>query len=166
MRFVLVTLIWLVIVGGLKLYTERRDTALARSPRQPVAEIMAMGTFALEITPTFGIEPDPFALTTTDAQPMEIRVNGITLAPPADGPRANTPLRFDNVENIRHGHNEIFIRASPPFDEGGRVYGIRVRCFHDAESLTDQTIWAEGGATVVGTVGFAYEPNVGEPHDH
>lgn len=168
MRFLLVIAIWIIIVGGLFGYISKRD-ANRLQVKAPVAQnIDVEGNFAIELTPTFSIEKDPFALNTTDSDlpPMEIRLNGIVLPVNTTELLRGVTLRLSDLSGMLKGHNEIYVNASPPVSEDTLEHGMRVKLFQDQTVVVDKTIWAEQGSLVSGTVSFMHEEEEEGKHDH
>lgn len=167
MRFLLVLAIWLVIVGGLYQYIAWRDRA-ANVPAAGVAAVqISSGEITLEITPTFSLEEDPFALKSGEGgdTSLEIRLNGKLLAvSPADLQRGR-PFAIAAANGILVGRNEIHVKASPPVAEGSLDHALRVRVIERDAVLTDHSLWSSGGAVISGAVGFDIrEKEAG--HDH
>lgn len=155
MRFALVAMIWLVLVGGLSLYTWQRD----RRPPPPVAAEAETGApaeeFVLEITPSFATAGDPFALAGDPAEGATLLARTATheLFRSAKPLPAGTTQRVRPVPGLVQGHNEIFVRAVPPVNPG-LDYAVRVRLMRGGRAIVDQTLWGEKGAVVAGTVPF------------
>ena len=168
MRFFLVALIWVVIVGGLWGYISNRDAR--RQQAAPVASIdlSVSGNFAIEITPTFSTEQDPFALTTsqTETQPVDISLNGSPLVLPTEELIRGEMIRLESVPGVLAGHNEIYLSASPPLSESNLEQGVRIKVYEDSTLLADDTVWAEQGALVSGTVSFSLKRQEGDDHGH
>jgi hypothetical protein len=168
MRFLLVIAIWVVMVGGLSRYIAWRDRAVAA----PVAELAAVrasaGEFSLEVTPTFSLEEDPFALQTGEApvSALEVRLNGRPLAIAIDDMHRGRPFTLAALEGVQAGRNEIHVQASPPVAENSLVHGLRIRVIDRDAVLVDDTVWGGGGALVSGTVGFATMEKEAAGHDH
>ncbi len=164
MRFFLVVVIWVVIVGGLWGYVLQRDSRRLQPSVQTQADLSVAKSFAVEITPTFSIEKDPFALTTTDEPvlSLEIRLNGNTLSLPSEELLRGQTVRIDRVTGIQAGYNEILINASPPLQESSLEHGVRVKLIEGDSIEVDETLWAAQGALVSGTISFDYVPKEGE----
>jgi len=168
MRFLLVIAIWIVIVGGLYGYVTKRD-ARRLQVKAPVAQdIRVGGNFSIEFTPTFSIEKDPFALTTSGSElpPVEIRLNGVALGLETNEIGRGVTQRLSGVSGILEGHNEIYVSASPPVSEDSLEHGIRVKLLQDRAVLVDKTLWSEQGSLVAGTVSFMHLKQEEEEHDH
>lgn len=171
MRFILTACIWIIIVGGLWLYTQQRQQAEAGLERSEPQLVVLEQQWDLLLTPTFSVEPDPFALQVTDEQDtaFEIRINGEPVPVAVDNLQRGVPLRVTGVTGLVAGQNEIFVQASPPLEESGRSHGIRIQLSRgDTSSQLDQTIWAGEGALVMGTLNFALtaQGETEDAHEH
>jgi hypothetical protein len=169
MRFLLVVTIWVVIVGGLWSYIDHRDHNRGEQVHAAVpVDLSVEARFAIEITPTFSVEEDPFALTTTDtsAPLLEVKLNGSEIDVDAKEVLRGKTIRQENVKGVLSGHNEIYVAGSPPLAENTLEHGIRVKLFGDSGLLVDQTVWAENGALVSGTITFRHLQNEEKSHVH
>ena len=168
MRFLLVVTIWVVIVGGLWSYITQRDHRREQVIAVVPVDLSVEGRFAIEITPTFSVEEDPFALTTADTSPppLKIKLNGSEIAVDANEILRGKTIRQENVEGVLSGHNEIYVSASPPLAENTLEHGIRVKLFDEIDLLVDQTVWAAQGAIVSGTISFSHLQTEEGNHDH
>lgn len=168
MRFLLVFSIWVVIVGGLWGYISQRDAKRALIVAPTVKNLAVDGFFTIELTPTFSVEEDPFALNTTDnpLPPIVVKLNGVELTLDADDVMRGKTIRLGRVPGMLSGHNEIYINASPPMSENMLEHGVRVKLFEDNDLVVDETLWATQGALVSGTVSFSYTDKKGAEHDH
>ena len=168
MRYLLVIAIWIVIVGGMWMYTAQRDAAVPQAQAAIPVKLITDKRFTIEITPTFSIENDPFALQTGDtpATPLEVRFNGSPLALPYDTISRGATIRIVDLGGILEGQNEIFVKASPPVAENMLEHGIRIRLYADNNLLTDQTVWSSQGSLVMGSANFHYAAAQEDDHDH
>ncbi len=168
MRFLLVVTIWVVIVGGLWIYITQRDHRREQIIAPVPVDLSVEGRFAIEITPTFSVEKDPFALTTSDssASHLEIKLNGREIVIDAGEILRGKTIRHEDVDGVLAGYNEIYVAASPPLAENTLEHGIRVKLFDESGLLVDQTVWAEQGALVSGTISFSRLLNEEDSHDH
>jgi len=167
MRFLLVALLWLVIMGGLRQYfAEHQSKAVVPSVSNAPAH--ASGSYRLALTPTFSVEPDPFALQTDTVKDtgVIIRINGQPLSLGDNTLREGKVLFFEGRSGVNQGNNDIFVQASPPVAESGRSQGLRVQLFVDETALLDTTLWSAEGALVSGTVPFAVPMSKEAAHDH
>jgi hypothetical protein len=167
MRFLLVIAIWLVMVGGLYQYIAWRDGAVA-APAAVFAMAQASeGEFSLELTPTFSLEEDPFALKIGEGPDtsLEILLNGRPLKVPDEDLQRGRPFTITAIEGVLLGHNEIYIKASPPVAESSLDHAMRIRVLDQGVVLADYSLWSSEGELVSGTVGFdTKEKEAG--HDH
>lgn len=168
MRLILVVAIWIVIVGGMWTYVWQRDAAVVGTAvEKPVIELSSQ-KYSLEITPTFSVEEDPFALDTseTGSEQLELRLNGtqVTLAN-IQLERGQSQL-IENLQGVVDGHNEIYLKASPPLSQHMLNHGIRLRLLEDGAAIVDQTIWNSRGSLVSGTIAFESGSAKEDDHDH
>ena len=168
MRFLMVVAIWIVIVGGLWNYISHRDANRERIVATTPIDLTVEGHYALEITPTFSTEEDPFALQTSDTttSSFEIKLNGSTLDMNAVELQRGESIRTENVSGVLEGHNEIYVNASPPLSENTMEHGIRVKFYQDNTLIVDRTVWADQGAIVSGTISFNQRETEEASHDH
>ncbi len=167
MRFLLCLVIWIVFVGGLYAYTEQRDSGIAPDRAAVVVEEKVQERLSIELTPTFSVEEDPFALQTQQQTgPFELRLNGVAVDI-ADLPISRGQTLFIRDLDAALGeHNEIFIKASPPVSESSLTHGVRLRLLAQDRVLADQTIWSSGGGLVSGTIPFGVKESPETDHDH
>lgn len=167
MRFLLCLVIWIVFVGGLYAYTEWRDRGVVtESVAAPVVS-QQKERISIELTPTFSVEKDPFALQTEEqVGPFDLRLNGKAVDI-ADLPISRGQTLFiRDLEVALADHNEVFVKASPPVAESHLNHGIRLRLLNQDRVLADQTIWSSGGGLVSGTVPFSLPSAEEIDHDH
>lgn len=168
MRFLLVVTVWVIIVGGLWSYISNRDDRRLQIVAKAPVDLSVEGQFAIEVTPTFSNEDDPFALTTNDSTepPLEIKLNGKAIDTKGAEVLRGQTIRFEDVVGLLAGHNEIYVHASPPISENTLEHGIRLKLFEDATVVVDQTIWTGQGALVSGTISFSHSQSQEGGHDH
>lgn len=168
MRFLLVVTIWVVIVGGLWSFISHRDTRRQQITANTPVDLSVEGQFAIEVTPTFSTEDDPFALTTSESTspPFEVKINGTTIDMNVSEVLRGQTIRYENVVGVLAGHNEIYVTASPPLSENTLEHGIRVKLYEDSSLVVDKTVWAGQGAIVSGTISFSHSQKKEGNHDH
>ncbi|WP_028580200.1 hypothetical protein [Desulfogranum japonicum] len=157
MRFLLVLLVWGIIIGGVYLYTVKRDSRTVAAV--PVAEAVSLDAkhFSLEITPTFNLEKDPFALVLDDQQTLlEVRINGKNLQVDTQQAQAGQVMQIEHLANLVHGPNEIFIQAAPPTAASASAseYGVRIKVMEDSLPIAETTLWSNAGSLVSGSLHF------------
>lgn len=149
-RTVLSLLFWIVFVGGLAFYMQHRAANVPAS-NPVVAVARAEGHFTLEITPTFAVEPDPFALVVDDATAppaLLVRLGAQEILRVTDRLEAGASLRLEPVTGLAAGINEIYLEASPPVDEIAKSYAVRMRLLRGGLMLADKTFWSSSGEKV------------------
>ena len=116
MRFILTLFIWTLFVGGLWLYTWQRDAGLPTGPTAMAAVKTIEGHFTLELTPTFSVEKDPFALMTDDAPhaAMDLHLNGENVEVHADTLSRGKTITLENLPPFIRDSTKSISRPAPP----------------------------------------------------
>jgi len=169
MRFLLIIFVWIFFVGGLWAYTANRDASLPAGPAQVADREVLTGAYVLEITPSFSIEKDPFALALDDAPQapgLEVRLNGQALTVDPGKILRGKVIRITEGFAPTVGFNEFYVQASPPMSEIHLDHGLRVRLLDRGAPVVDHTIWGSRGAVVAGTVNFTLATPKEDDHDH
>lgn len=148
-RLGLVALIWLVILGGTVLFM-RGETPQATAQMPQVQTLDA--PFSLEVTTTFPLETDPFALTVDEAPEaaLQVTMGGNTLFAATEMP-AGEPQTISDLPELIQGQNEFLVRATPPMDTT-QNYAVRLQLLRAGQPLASKTFWAANGAPVVGAL--------------
>lgn len=145
MRIVLALLIWVVLAGGLALYMHNRSTV--QSAPEMVLHA-AHGEFAVEVTTTFPLEPDPFALRSDgneDASALVVRVNGREVLRRTERVEPGAPIVVERITGLAQGDNEFYVEATPPLNMVGRSQAVRVRVLQDSSVIADHSLWSDQG---------------------
>ncbi|HEY5672184.1 MAG TPA: hypothetical protein VIR78_00595 [Malonomonas sp.] len=168
MRFILTALIWLVVIGGLSFYIHQRDARIIPQAQAQISVAMTAADYLLEVTPTFGAEVDPFALLDEGQAPatLLVRLGGQNLYRGEEPLARGEILQIEPVSGLVEGNNELYFEASPPFEEAHLNHALRVRLLRGGVVQLDQTLWAEAGGKVSGTVLFQLEPSAEAGNDH
>ncbi len=151
MRPFLVIAVWIVFVGGLTGYMHTREEA---SAVQEFRQTVAAGHFAVEVTASFAVEPDPFALNveTKKKKPaLVLKVNGQEALSITERLDAGAPVVVEKVGGIVEGINELYVEANPPIESVGRVHAVRVRVLKDGRPLAQESLWSEPGNRIAST---------------
>lgn len=167
MRFALVAAIWLILVGGLVLYTQQRERRQPPRMAAVVSEEAPMEEYTLEVTPGFATAADPFALAgdAAAAATLVVRMGERELF------RSDRPLPAGVTQSVHPvagllvGKNEIYLRAVPPPGEA-LDHAVRVRLLRGGRVLLDQTLWGESGAHVAGAIPFELTGTKEADHAH
>ena len=167
MRFILVICIWILILGGLSAYSYHRDQSRPQQSAVAVETAAATGTYDLFITPTFGVEADPFALDADTAMENAflVQLNGHKIPLEIETVQRGVQVSLLELSNLNQGINEIYIKASPPVAKAHLEHGVRVVLSHENKPIVDQTLWSSSGGIVSGTVTFELE-TAESVHDH
>lgn len=167
MRFALIAVIWLILVGGLALYTYQRERRHPPPLADTVTREAPMEAYTLEITPSFPTAADPFALQGDPAASATVVVRmGERELFRSDKPLpAGVTVQVHPVAGLVLGRNEIYLSAVPPFREP-LDYALRVRLLQGGRVVLDQTLWGEKGAKVSGTIPFTLTGTGEADHAH
>lgn len=167
MRPILAIIIWLVLIGGLSAYMHGREE-IHRATSYEVRKLTE--DFALEVTTTFDVEPDPFALRTdtqASAPALLVRVNGQEALRRSDRVDRGIPQRLEPVPGLIQGRNEIYLEANPPLDQAGHSLAVRVRVFRGDQPVADQSLWSDQGSSIAATFPVDIQPEkLPEPIPH
>ena len=168
MRFFLTIVIWIIIIGGLFFYSRQREMAEARVQIQRPAITEAKDAYTLQVTPTFSIEKDPFALEIEEdtSSGVQLSLNGAPLPVAAKNLQRGVPWKLEGVDGLVMGNNEIYVQASPPLTESNLEHGVRVQLLGSGAVNVDRTIWSYQGSLVAGTIHFQLKEEAHEDHAH
>ena len=167
MRFALVALIWLVLVGGLALYTYERERRQPPDLAALVTREAPAEAYTLEITPSFATAADPFALQgeAEAGATVLVRLGERELFRRDKPIAAGVTVSVHPVAGLVVGLNEIYLRAVPPLGYP-LDHAVRARLLQGGRVLLDQTLWGEKGAIVSGTIPFELTATGEAGHEH
>ena len=167
MKFAMVALIWLILVGGLTLYTYERDRRKPHPIEAVTSKEAPMEAYTLEITPSFATATDPFALKGEPAAEATVVLRaGDRELFRSDKPlAAGVTVSVHPVAGLVLGRNELYLRAAPPLG-GALDHAVRVRLLQRGRVFLDQTLWGEKGAVVSGTIPFELTGTGEAVHGH
>lgn len=137
------------ILGGLQLYMQQRPRS---SSQAEINELLVTGQFRLEVTLTFDAGPDAFALDAATAPSLLIQLRGLDVLRRTETLSAGEPIVVDQVRGLVAGRNEFFVQASPADSATLVARALRVRLLRDGSPAGEQTLWAEPGDAVQGTL--------------
>jgi hypothetical protein len=154
-RLALVAAIWVLVMGGTALFLRLDTPGAGPRPLLPRPETVT-GDHALEITTSFALAPDPFALTADADQgrALTVRLSG-RIVHEADAMPPEGVLRISPIPGLLEGANEFHVQATPPADQGDRPevrHALRLRFLRGAEVVAERTFWAARGAPVSGSL--------------
>lgn len=168
MRFIAVIIIWIVIIGGLSFYINLRDSQQVPTVQAKALETVTDAHFRVEITPTFGVEADPFALagdSGSDAA-LVVRLSGVDINTTDTPLERGETLIIDDVQGFVVGNNELFLDASPPLTESSMSHALRIKVFRSNNLELEETIWGEAGSRVTGTLHINLGHDIEADHGH
>lgn len=155
-RLGLAACIWLVIVGGVSLFMRQENQAATAMAPPERHTTYAAGDFSLEVTTTFPLQPDPFALTADDSgqqAALNISLGGQRIFSAEELP-AHLPRRIHPLPDLVLGKNEFLVTATPPLDavDNTASYAVRLRLLRGDAPVAQDTFWASQGATITGAL--------------
>jgi hypothetical protein len=158
-------IIWVLLIGGLTVYMQSRDTAAVGVTYKLHS---AEGIFALQITTTFAVEPDPFALRTgqNEASALLVKLNGNEILRRTDRVQAGTPIRLEPVPGLIDGRNEFYLEANPPVGLANLSYAVRVQLFRDEQLIADRSLWSEPGSRIASAFQVSVAKDLKEKDAH
>lgn len=151
MRFVAVIFIWIILIGGLKLFLSARQTPRDIEQPQPTS---AQNDYHLDFTCTFTAKPDPFALDvdeTHGALAVSILLAGQILYQATDAIEAGQIITVTPLPDLKIGKNEFYIEGHPPVDHADKAHAMRLRFYRNNQVLQEKTFWADSGESVTGS---------------
>ncbi|MCU0615140.1 MAG: hypothetical protein MUD09_08700 [Desulfobacterales bacterium] len=156
MRIFVTVIVWVVFIGGLSLYMKHRGSVnyLEENTHQFK---MVEKVYALEVTPSFVLESDPFSLTMDSRDSSSIllvRLGNHEILNVDDPLTGSEAFTVEPLQGLIVGENEIYVEASPPLDNFTTQNALRVRIIENGFPLAEKTIWSPPGAKVSGTFQF------------
>ena len=167
MRFIYVFLIWFVLLGGMKWFLKARSShAVLVIPER----VMATGQYRLEVTTTFAVAPDPFALVIDANVPpaaLVVSLQGQEILKVTDRLEAGKAILVEPVPGLKEGRNEFFVKAHPPKAHHGQSHALRLRLLRDDVVVGEHSVWSIPPAPLVGAVVFdAGAESAENEHEH
>lgn len=150
MRPWLALMVAAAILGGLQAYMSLRPRAAV--PAEVPAAQAASGRFRVQLVATSALGPDPFALEPSQALALELLLRGEAVHRRAQPLAAGEPVVLEDVRGLVAGGNEFFIAAHLQDAESTVPLAVRLRILRDERVVAEQTLWAEAGEPVRGTV--------------
>ena len=153
MRIATAVAICIVILGGMTLYMSSHDSAARHRDRTVEAVHLADADYTVEVTATFDLEPDPFALTLDDRDDppvLRVALEGKDIVRETKNLPAGIPLRSKAVTGLREGINEFYVEAAVPEEDSGKSAALRIRLLTGDRSVAEHTIWSDGDVVIAG----------------
>jgi len=168
MRVAAALVLWVVVLGGLDLYMARFD----RSPSVTTSasrQLRTGATYSMELTTTFGVEPDPFALNTDASREpatLIVRLGSYEILRETQRVEAGAPFLVSPIQGMTPGLNEFFVEANMSLESSGRSFALRLRLMRDGLPVAEKTFWSEGQNKITGTfqVDIEEDKQDGESH--
>lgn len=143
MRFILTAAVWTVIIALLSLLFSARDGNI---PSVQNKKVSVYTQVSFEITTTFAVEDDPFALSIGDeAAAFEMLLDGKTVFSKKEGIKDRESFETENFE-VTKGTHELFIKANP--SDNSISQAVRIRVLEHGNPLSEKTFWFTPGQIV------------------
>jgi hypothetical protein len=148
----------------------QRDSGAVAS--RPQVELQAaQGHYALEITTTFAVEPDPFALQTEGGEQkpaLLVRLADKEILRVTERLESGVPIGVEPLTELTEGTNEIYLEASAPLEQAGKSHAVRVRVLRDGQTVAERSFWSGSDGRVADTMRFvaAIPRDKDEGHGH
>lgn len=160
MRFILTGAVWLVILTVVFMLFS------VRNPENTAHQIETernKTAVSFEITTTFSVEKDPFALDIGgEVSAFTLVLDGETIFSAEEG--VNDRVPFITIETeVPYGQHELFVKANP--SEGGISQAVRIKVLNHGNILNEETYWFQSGQTVNASHIFNLEEKE-ENHDN
>jgi hypothetical protein len=159
MRIFATIFIWIIFIGGLTLYMKHRGSVDYSNDifheRKPVEKV-----YALELTPSFNLEPDPFALSMNNSHKsiaLLVRLGENEILKVDDPVAGSETFLVEPLDGLVVGKNEIYVEANPPLNNLSNA--LRIRIIENGQSLAEKTIWSPPGNKVSGSFYFTLNAN-------
>ena len=167
MRIVLVIAIWIIMIGGMFLFMNSKESApsIYDYKYEEVKE-----AYSLEIVATSPAEPDPFTLQTDESSPMAsilVKINGIKALRITEPIDAGEKLTVENVPGLKIGENEFYVEVNPPIESVNKIFAVRVSVNRGYTKIASETLWSPEGLKVADTFTlYIKEDESSEDHSH
>ena len=165
MRIIATIIVWVAFIGSMAFYMKQRDVAGYASD-DIIQFKKATRVYALELTPSFVPESDPFALNLDNqntTSPLIVKLGDREIFRISAPPDTVEYYRIEPLTHLHFGKNEIFVEASPPAGDYFTSNALRIRLMENGHPLAEKTIWSPPGAKISGTFQFNLKENGPEP---
>jgi hypothetical protein len=156
MRIFVTIIVWVVFIGGLTLYMNHRGSADYSANNFHEFKLPEK-VYALEVTPSFVLESDPFALNIDSRKgspALLVRLGEHIILKVDDPLTSYETYKVEPLHGLIIGENEIYIEASPPLNHISTQNALRIQIIKNGYPLAEKTIWSPPGSKVSGTFQF------------
>jgi hypothetical protein len=172
MRIFVAVIVWVIFIGGLSLYMKHRG--FADYSANDLFEFQRVEkVYALEVTPSFILESDPFALAMdiqNSSPALLIRLGEHELLNISAPLTTAETYKIEPLHSLIVGQNEIYVEATPPTNHFSTYNALRIRILKNGYPVAEQTLWSPPGTKVAGTFQFILETDDNdfseEKHEH
>lgn len=157
MRFALTAAVWAVIAILISVTFSLRGSGTGS---EHVTSSEKTYPVSFEITATFAVEKDPFALNIGEEnKAFSILLDGRAVFSTEDGIKDREPFATEEFR-IGAGKHELFINANPA--QSGLANALRIRVLSSGNPLEDKTFWFQTGQAVNASLIFTLEEKDGK----
>ncbi len=143
-RIVYAVVLCVLILGGAGWFLREKPSE-ANVPEFQYTQVAAQ--YALELTPTFSLEKDPFALNMDESPALVVRLGDKELLA-LDSVSAGEPVLLEEVRGLVLGMNEFFIKATPSAGSALGAQALRVRLLQGGQPVAAESYWTGNGLPV------------------
>lgn len=154
MKYILIVVIWIVIIGSVVLYLGTREQATGHTGTE---NHFSKVLYDIEILASFDLEPNPFserngiAAKEQNTPSLLILLNGIEIVRETGHHKEMITLHFKNAAVLKAGKNEFYIEAFSSLNNIGKDLSLRVRIFDGRILKNEKTFWSDGEDSIRGT---------------
>ena len=116
----------------------------------------ASAHYDLELTPTFSLEKDPFALNLDESPALVVKLGDKELLA-LESVLAGESVLLEEVRGLVLGMNEFFIKATPSTADAAGAQALRVRLLQAGQPVAEETYWTGNGMPVKAVFRVALE---------
>ena len=109
MRVLIAVLFSVLLLGGIGAYIRFADSITPKPP--DMSEPAALGQYAIDVTLTFDAKVSLFSA--VEPFSLQIRFRDRVIYESQETIKAGTPLRIENIPDVKAGRNEFWVYASP-----------------------------------------------------
>jgi len=152
MRFILTAAVWIIIMTAILLLFSVRTP---QSADEQVEIAQHNTSVSFEITTTFGVEQDPFALDIgEELSPFSIMLDGETIFSTDTELKDRVPFTTKEIP-VSYGLHELFIKGNP--SDTTISQAVRVVVLNHGNIVNEATYWFQSGQTVNASHTFMLE---------
>ncbi len=134
----------IVILGGAGLFLREKPS---KAGPADFRYTQASKAYSLELTPTFSLEKDPFALNPDESPALVVSLGDKELLA-LDSVPEGEPVLLEEIPGLVRGMNEFFIKATPSAASASGAHALRVRLLQGPVVVAEESYWTGQGLPV------------------